>query len=96
MNELEIPVAYCSKCDDTGPVVIESIKQDEWLDQDTIYVGDDLVCIYCPGCMTILNKDGDVEVKWYNLEDLPKVTGWRYVDSLEGLSIGKEDESVNV
>lgn len=85
-EEVEIPVAYCSICNDTGPVVVEKIEHGEWLDQDTIYEGVDLLCIYCPGCNTILNMNGDVEVKWYTLEDLPKVTGWKF--SKDDVSLG--------
>lgn len=81
-DELEIPVAYCSKCEDTGPVVIHKIEHGEWLAPEVIYDGAELLVIYCPGCMTILNTDGDIEIKWYSLEDLPKVTGWKLSDDM--------------
>lgn len=76
MSDIQIPVAYCSKCDETGPVVYRVITADEWIQIESDYEGPDVTIIYCPQCETILNGSGNVKLKWYSPEDLEKATGW--------------------
>jgi hypothetical protein len=72
-----IPVAYCGTCDDTGPVVIQRIEPGDSIGENEIYGGEPLEMIYCPGCLNFLNSHSDIEVKFYDEEDLEKVTGWK-------------------
>lgn len=74
MNEVEIPVAHCETCNDTGPVVVDTIDLTE-----VAGIPSSMPIVYCPTCETILNKDGEVEIKWYSPEDLPEATGWKIV-----------------
>lgn len=76
-SELEFPVAYCQTCDDTGPVVVTDIRNGTELSDGSIWDAGDMAIVYCPGCMQILNLGGDLEVRWYTQEELPKACGWR-------------------
>jgi hypothetical protein len=72
VQELEVPVAFCPTCDDVGPVVVDILTL-----EGEIVDGYGATIIYCPQCETILNSGKNVELKWYNVEDLERVTGWR-------------------
>lgn len=69
---LDIPVAYCSTCDETGPVIVSPVDIDN-ISPD----GESMVVIYCPGCDQIINLDRDIEITWYDESELHKATGWK-------------------
>lgn len=68
VEQLEVPVAYCMGCEETGPVIVQDFDNDHGL---TVNV------VYCPQCESIINFDKEVKVEWYPIEDIEKVTGWK-------------------
>lgn len=70
---MEIPVVDCPHCKETVPVAIEAIPVE--------VLGKEFDAIYCAICDNVLNVDGDVEVTYFDEEELPKAIGWRVVES---------------
>lgn len=66
---IEIPVAHCTTCDESGPVIVEMVPVSDG--------GDLLQLVFCPQCENLLNTETDVHIDWYAPEDLERVTGWR-------------------
>jgi hypothetical protein len=72
-EQLQVPVAFCPTCNDDGPVVVRTLNPEEFGEIES-----EITIIYCPGCSNILNGDGPVNIKWYSLEELYRVTGWKW------------------
>lgn len=72
-NDKTHPVVNCvidgqqgEKC----PVVIRDFKLEDMNDKD-------FTAIYCPGCQLVLNIGANIEVEWYDEDELEEATGWK-------------------
>lgn len=78
-EELKIPVAFCSGCNDNRPVVINYFQLDK--DGEVVEEGGEIPIVICPDCEVILSYDKGIEVAFYTVEDLEKATGWKVSDA---------------
>lgn len=71
MEQVTIPVADCWVCEKLTPVIVEEIPA------DVMGYKEAFTAIYCPVCENVINVEGDIEVSYYEPEELEKI-GWKY------------------
>lgn len=76
MSEM-FTVAYCSNCDDVGPVLVSEFPAE---DDGMLPKQQDVTVVYCTGCDSIINALEKVEVEYLTVEELEKI-GWTVKDS---------------
>lgn len=76
MDSLDIPIAFCKKCDSNVPVFIGTMPFDQ-PDTPMALRGMEFEVIICPECESILNLQGPITLTYYDLKDIEKVTNYK-------------------
>jgi hypothetical protein len=63
----QVPVCDCKKCGQKMPVVLREIEVDDML----------VASVYCPGCDSVLNIGSNIEVEYYELEDIDRAINFK-------------------
>lgn len=74
---MQIPISFCDICDESLPVVVKEISLEEFSEDED---APSMQVVYCPACGNILNLNEDHKVEWYDLEELHKVTNYKYIE----------------
>lgn len=70
---IEVPIAYCEKCDAQVPVVLLNYEYEELT----------VPSVICPVCDSFLNAEGDIKVEWYPVQEVSTVTNFVLKDILD-------------
>lgn len=75
-EQIEVPVAFCPKCNKDVPVFIEEFEMN-MPDAPEKLRDHKYKIVVCPECVSLLNRDGDINITYYLLEDLENVTTYK-------------------
>lgn len=78
-----IGVAHCFSCKEPVPVIEKTIAIDVNDDEKIYYV------VACAICYTILNRNANVEIQYYPIEQLKFATRWVASDELQRTEPGE-------
>lgn len=71
-----VPVAFCKVCDKMTPVFIGEFEFNE-PDAPEELKGMMFEAVICPICENLLNHLGDLNVEWYDIDDIKLVTNFK-------------------